>query len=177
MPIPVEGNPNTTITTLPSKTSPPIFRTYEDCTSNSAPGPKIHLPELLSLALLAKLEELHLTSSVPYFPIPDITDTNFTSLISALGNLRELILYCVQENLTTISLIALGKSYQSLVLHDQVPATRSFCPGRPDLYHFRHTTLSRIDGSIGPLSPPTDSAEELPTHLHLVTRLRHTLTY
>ncbi|KAJ0425128.1 hypothetical protein BJY00DRAFT_308457 [Aspergillus carlsbadensis] len=57
---------------------------------------EIHLTELLSLTLFTKLEELHLTSSHP--------------------NLRELSLYCAQENLTTNSPVALGQSCRSLVV-------------------------------------------------------------
>jgi hypothetical protein len=80
-------------------------------------GTKIHPTELLFLASLTNLEELHLTTMLPSFHIPeDPTDTIFPSLFSGLGMLRELSLYCTRENLKTKFLIALGKSCRFLAV-------------------------------------------------------------
>ncbi|KAL3444125.1 hypothetical protein BJX65DRAFT_188928 [Aspergillus insuetus] len=174
IPIPVEGNPSTTITTF----------TFQDL-SHNLPNLRtlhlqfrsraiIHLPELLSLALLTKLEELHLTSSVPYFRIPDITDTHFTSLVSALSDLRQLFLYCSQENLTTNSLIALGKSCRSLVvctirclsldlpvLEDRT-CTVSDTPLFPELTDL---TVHCLTSPIPPRNYPSSSRHQIETYL------------
>jgi hypothetical protein len=117
MTMPVEANPGATNTTFTFtlqdlSTHLPNLRTLN---LKFHTRTEIHLPELLSLALFTELEELHLTSSLPYFRIPKITDTHFTSLVSRLRHLRELSLYCAQESLTTESLIALGQSCRSLV--------------------------------------------------------------
>jgi hypothetical protein len=114
--IPAEGNPSATITTFTLQDLSTHLPTLRTLNLKFHSRTEIDLPEFLSLARSTKLEELHLTSSIPYFRIPNITDTHLTSLVSLPRNLRELSLYCTQENLTTDSLIALGQSCRSLVV-------------------------------------------------------------